>query len=39
MAFVQRKLAEKGKVQLFLLRGFTTASPDVAVGATVGYDF
>lgn len=39
MAFVQRKLTEKSRVQLFLLRGFTTASPDLAVGFTVGRDF
>ena len=36
MAFVQTKLTATSHLQFFLLHGFTDASPDLAVGITLG---
>ena len=39
MAFVQRTLSDNLHLQLFALHGFTDASPDLALGATLGLTF
>ncbi len=39
MAFVQRTLTEGLHLQVFVLHGFTNASPDIALGATLGMTF
>ncbi len=37
MGFVQHDLGESSHVQLFVLHGFTDASPNIAVGLTLGF--
>ncbi len=39
MAFVQRKFSEQSRIQAFVLHGFTVASPNIAIGATLGFSF
>lgn len=39
MAFVQRNLTGDSHLLLFVLHGFTDASPDIALGATLGLSF
>lgn len=39
MAFVQDKLSEQGRLQVFVLHGFTDSSPTIAVGLTLGLSF
>lgn len=39
MAFVQHKFSDQRRVQVFALKGFTEASPDLAIGATLGFSF
>lgn len=39
MAFLRHELTDRIPIQVFLLRGFTDASPDMVVGTTLGYRF
>lgn len=39
MAFVQHPFNERGRIQLFVLHGFTDASPDLAAGLMLGFTF
>jgi hypothetical protein len=39
LAFVQRKFSQHSRIQAFVLHGFTNASPDLAVGVTMGFTF
>ncbi len=39
MAFLQQKFSARSHLQVFLLHGFTDASPTLAVGATLGLKF
>lgn len=39
MAFISHPLSERLKLQAFVLRGFTDASPNLGLGAQVGYRF
>jgi hypothetical protein len=38
-AFVTHRLNERWRVQVYAVKGFTDASPDVGVGTVVGYTF
>ncbi len=39
MAFAQHDFNSTSHVQVFVLRGFTDASPDIALGLTLGFNF
>jgi hypothetical protein len=39
MTFIQHGFSEAARIQVFLMRGFTTASPDLSIGTTLGYRF
>ena len=39
MAFFQRKFSDQSRLWVFVLHGFTDASPNIAIGATLGFSY